>query len=54
MSQQPRDSLGRQGRCFWLRGWLARYVWPDYCQRRFIEAAKRDMKKLIEGQPELR
>jgi hypothetical protein len=30
-----------------------RYVWPSYEQARFIEAAKRDMKKLIEGEPKL-
>ena len=45
----------------WLAGpvspaarWLARYAWPSYDQARFIEAAKRDIKKLVEGEPELR
>jgi hypothetical protein len=53
MRQQPRHASGRQRPCRRLRGWLARYVWPSYDQARFIEAAKRDMKKLIEGEPEL-
>jgi hypothetical protein len=51
--QQLREAPARQGRCCRLGGWLTRYVWPSYHQRRFIEAAKRDMKKLIEGEPEL-
>jgi hypothetical protein len=51
--RQLRDAPGRLGPCFRLRGWLTRYIWPSYCQRRLIEDAKRDMKALIEGQPEL-
>ena len=31
----------------------ARYVWPSYDQARFVEAAKRDIKKLVEGEAEL-
>jgi hypothetical protein len=53
MSQEPWDASGWQGPCLRLRGWLARYVWPSYDQARFIEAAKRDIKKLVEGEPEL-
>ncbi len=53
MRQQPWHACGRQQPCLRLRGWLARYVWPSYDQARFIEAAKRDMEKLIEGEPEL-
>ena len=53
MSQEPRGASGRQGPCLLLRGWLSRYVWPGYDQARFIQAAKRDIKKLVEGEPEL-
>jgi hypothetical protein len=53
MSQEPWGACGWQGPCFRLRGWLARYVWPSYDQARFIQAAKRDIKKLVEGEPEL-
>jgi hypothetical protein len=49
MSQEPWGASGWQG----LRGWLVRYVWPSYDQARFIEAAKRDIKNLVEGEPEL-
>jgi hypothetical protein len=51
--QQPWHAPGRQRPCPRLRGWLARYIWPSYDQARFIEAAQRDMEKLIEGEPEL-
>ena len=54
MSQEPRGASGWQGPCLRLRGWLARYVWPSYDQARFIQAAKRDIKKLAEGEPQLR
>lgn len=54
MSQEPWGTSGWQGPCLRLRGWLARYAWPSYDQARFIEAAKRDIKKLVEGEPELR
>jgi hypothetical protein len=54
MSQEPWGVSGWQGPYLRLRGWLARYVWPSYDQARFIEAAKRDIKKLVEGEPELR
>ena len=54
MSQEPRGACGWQGPCLRLRGWLARYVWPSYDQARFIQAAKRDIKKLAEGEPQLR
>jgi len=54
MSQEAWGTSGWQGPCLRLRGWLARYVWPSYDQARFIEAAKRDIKKLAEGKPELR
>jgi hypothetical protein len=53
MRQQPWHACGRPRPGLRLRGWLARYVWPSYDQARFIEAAKRDMEKLIEGEPEL-
>lgn len=53
MTQQRWNAPARLGPCLHLRGWLARYVWPTYCQRRFIEAARRDMRRLAEGQPEL-
>jgi hypothetical protein len=51
MSQEPWGAAGWQGPCLRLRGWLARYLWPGYDQARFIEAAKRDIKKLAEGEP---
>ena len=53
MSQEPRGASSRKGPYLRLRGWLARYVWPSYDQARFIDAAKRDIKKLVEGEPEL-
>jgi hypothetical protein len=53
MSQQPPVASGWRGPCIRLRGWLVRYVWPSYDQARFIEAVKRDIKKLVEGEPEL-
>jgi hypothetical protein len=54
MRQRPWQASGRQRPYLRLRVWLARYVWPSYDQARFIEAARRDMKKLIEGEPELK
>jgi hypothetical protein len=36
-----------------LRGWLVRYIWADYAQRRFIEGAKRDIRRLVQGGSEL-
>jgi hypothetical protein len=45
--RQLRDAPGRLGPCFRLRGWLTRYIWPSYRQRRFIEDAQRDMKAAI-------
>jgi hypothetical protein len=54
MSQEPSGTPGRLGPCLRLRGWLARYLWPGYDQARFIGAARRDIKKLVEGEPELR
>ena len=36
-----------------LRGWLVRYLWASYEQRRFIEGAKRDIRKLVHGGGEL-
>jgi hypothetical protein len=36
-----------------LRGWLVRYIWPSYAQRRFIEGAKRDIRRLVQGGSEL-
>ena len=54
MSQEPSGMSGRLGRCLRLRGWLARYLWPGYDQARFIGAARRDIKKLVAGEPELR
>lgn len=32
-----------------LRGWLVRYLCASYEQRRFIEGAKRDIRKLVQG-----
>jgi hypothetical protein len=54
MSQEPRGEAGWRGPCLRLRGWLARHVWPSYDQARFIQAVKRDIKKLVEGEPQLR
>jgi hypothetical protein len=53
MSQQPWGASGWQGPCLRLHGWLVRYVWPSYDQARFIQAAKRDIKNIVEGEPEL-
>lgn len=53
MSQQPSGPLGWRGPYIRLHGWLVRYVWPSYDQARFIKAVKRDIKKLVEGEPEL-
>ncbi len=36
-----------------LRGWLVRYIWPTYAQRMFIEDAKRDIRRLVQGGGEL-
>ena len=36
-----------------LRGWLVRYLCASYEQRRFIEGAKRDILKLVQGGGEL-
>jgi hypothetical protein len=36
-----------------LRGWLVRYIWTSFEQRRFIEGAKRDIRRLADGQDEL-
>jgi hypothetical protein len=36
-----------------LRGWLVRYVWTSYAQRRFIEDVKRDIRRLVQGGGEL-
>ena len=36
-----------------LRGWLVRYIWPNYAQRMFIEDAKRDIRGLVQGGGEL-
>jgi len=35
------------------RGWLARYLWTNYAQRSFIEGAKRDIRRLVQGEDEL-
>jgi hypothetical protein len=36
-----------------LRGWLVRYLWASYEQRRFIQGAKRDIQRLVQGGSEL-
>ncbi len=36
-----------------LRGWLARYIWPNYAQRMFITDAKRDIRRIVQGTDEL-
>ena len=36
-----------------LRGWLVRYIWANYEQRRFIKGAKWDIHRLVEGGSEL-
>jgi hypothetical protein len=36
-----------------LRGWLVRYIWPNYEQRMFIADVKRDIRRLVQGSDEL-
>jgi hypothetical protein len=36
-----------------LRGWLVRYIWPSYAQRTFIDGARRDIRRLVQGGSEL-
>jgi hypothetical protein len=32
-----------------LRGWLTRYIWPDYAQRMLIQDAKREINGFVRG-----
>jgi len=32
-----------------LRGWLTRYIWPDYAQRMLIQDVKREITGFVRG-----
>jgi len=44
---QPRGNM--RERITRVRVWVARYVCPDFTQRRFIESVTRDMRLLYSG-----